>query len=134
MRRSDFLRGAIPVIQTKTSVELDIPIHPRLRIALEAGPNHGDYLICQRNGRPISSARLSDILFKAAKDAGLPSDCVPHGLRKAAIRRLAEHGASAKQIAAVSGHRSLREIAHYTDKADQRRLAQDAMARLQNPD
>jgi len=37
-----------------------------------------------------------------------------HGLRKAALRRLAEAGSTTKQIAAVSGHRSLAEIERYT--------------------
>jgi enterobacteria phage integrase len=48
-------------------------------------------------------------------------------LREAGLRRLAEAGKTAKQIAAVSGHKSLREIQRYTDAADQRQLARDAM-------
>jgi hypothetical protein len=32
-----------------------------------------------------------------------------------------------KQIAAVSGHKSLREVQRYTEAADQRWLARDAM-------
>jgi hypothetical protein len=43
------------------------------------------------------------------------------------MRRLAEAGKTTKQIAAVSGHKSLREVERYTDAAEQRRLAQDAM-------
>ena len=42
------------------------------------------------------------------------------------MRRLAEHGATEKQIAAVSGHKTLREIERYTAAADQKRLAKDA--------
>jgi hypothetical protein len=48
---------------------------------------------------------------------GLPNRCVPHGLRKAACRRLAEVGATAHQIMAVSGHKSLREVERYTRAA-----------------
>jgi hypothetical protein len=40
----------------------------------------------------------------------------------AMTRRLAEGGATAKEIASVSGHK-LREIQRNTDKADQRQLA-----------
>ena len=43
------------------------------------------------------------------------------------LRRLAEAGATEKQIAAWSGHKTLREIERYTRAADQKRLAQDAM-------
>jgi integrase len=62
--------------------------------------------------------------------AGQPTRCVPHGLRKAIMRRLAESGSSAKEIAAISGHRSLREIERYTAAADQVRLSKAAMAKL----
>jgi site-specific recombinase XerD len=67
---------------------------------------------------------------KAVKKAGLSSECLPHGLRKAQMRRLAEGGASAKQIASISGHKTLREIERYTDAADQKRLSRGAIAKL----
>jgi len=41
-----------------------------------------------------------------------------HGLRKAAARRLAEAGCTEHEIAAITGHASLREIARYTKAAD----------------
>jgi len=53
--------------------------------------------------------------------------CSAHGLRKAAARRLAEAGCTAHEIAAITGHASLREIVRYTKAADQRRLATAAM-------
>jgi integrase len=59
--------------------------------------------------------------------AGLPGKCNSHRLRKAMLRRLAEAGATEKQIAPWSGHKTLREIERYTRAADQKRLAQDAM-------
>jgi len=62
--------------------------------------------------------------------AGLPPHCVAHGLRKAALRRLSENQATTKEIAAVSGHRSLAEIERYTARADQARLARSAVAKL----
>jgi integrase len=63
--------------------------------------------------------------------AGLPADCVTHGLRKAAGRRLAEAGCSAKQIMSVLGHKTLAEAGRYTKDAEQRRLAADAFAILE---
>ena len=54
----------------------------------------------------------------------------PHGLRKAACVRLAYAGCSTKEIAAISGHKSLHEIERYTRDAEQARLARSAMARL----
>jgi hypothetical protein len=51
-------------------------------------------------------------------------------LRKAAARRLAEAGCSSKEIAAITGHTTLKEIERYTRAAEQRKLAVAAMARL----
>jgi integrase len=56
---------------------------------------------------------------KECRTAGLPKGASVHGLRKAAARRLAEAGCSASVIAAITGHRSLREVASYTAAADQ---------------
>jgi enterobacteria phage integrase len=73
---------------------------------------------------------LSKVIERAARRAGLPAHCVAHGLRKAALRRLAEAASTTKEIAAVSGHRSLSEIENYTAAADQVRLARAAVAKL----
>jgi len=130
MRRSDVVNGALTIKQDKTGTELGIPLHPELLDAIKAGPSLGLYLIGDRTGRPITVARLSALVLAAAKAAGLPRECVPHGLRKAGIRRLAEHGCTTKQIAAMSGHRSLREIERYTAAADQKKLARQAVRKL----
>jgi integrase len=53
-----------------------------------------------------------------------------HGLRKATARRLAELGCSAHQIAAITGHATLAEVQRYTNAADRKRLAQEAMQKL----
>ena len=63
--------------------------------------------------------------------AGLPARCVTHGLRKAAARRLAEAGCSAKEIGAITGHRTLQEIERYTKAAEQKQLAVAAIGRLE---
>jgi integrase len=131
MRRSDIINGAIRVTQEKTGAELSIAIHPALDRAIKAGPALGIYLIGEgRTGRPITRSSLTKLMKRAGRLAGLPTRCVPHGLRKAILRRLAEHGATAKQIAAVSGHETLREIERYTRAADQAALSRSAIGRL----
>jgi integrase len=96
---------------------------------MKACPTKGLTLFGQANGRPISGAGLSSVIERARRVAGLPAKCVPHGLRKARIRRLAERGAITKEIASVSGHKTLKEVERYTEAADQARLARAAMAR-----
>lgn len=124
-------RGPVLTLtQKKTGVELTLPVHPALARAIKAGPSNGFYIIGDANGRPISSDALTQMISKAVRLAGLPKACVAHGLRKAALRRLAEHSATSKGIAAVSGHKTLREVERYTAQANQARLAALAMALL----
>jgi len=129
MRRADIVDGELHVVQDKTGAELYLPILPELAQAMKAYPAKGLALIGAENGRPMTRAGLSQMMRAAIKEAGLPAKCVSHGLRKAGMRRLAEEGATEKQIAAWSGHKTLREIERYTKAADQRRLAKDAPTR-----
>jgi integrase len=133
MTRNDIVKGYIRVSQDKarkgTTNELLIPIHPALARALQAGPVVGmQHPITDARGRPLRG--LTALIEKAARRAGLPDRCVAHGLRKASLRRLAEAGSTTKEIAAVSGHRSLSEIENYTAAADQARLARAAVDKL----
>ena len=133
MTRNDIVNGHIRVAQDKarkgTVNELMIPLHPALARALKAGPVVGmQHLITSARGRPLRG--LTRLIEIAARRANLPERCVAHGLRKAALRRLAEAGGTTKEIAAVSGHRSLAEIERYTARADQMRLAHSAVAKL----
>ena len=97
---------------------------------MQGGPSRGLSLIGDAKGRPIKRPMLTLIIQEAAFKAGLPPECKAHGLRKALMRRLAEKGTSSKQIAAMSGHKSLKEIERYTAQADQGRMAKQAMAGL----
>jgi integrase len=133
MARSDIVDGRIRVAQDKarkgTTNELMIPIHPALARALQAGPVVGmTHIITDARGKPLRA--ITELIEAAVKRAGLPARCVAHGLRKAALRRLAEHGSTTKEIAAVSGHRSLSEIERYTARADQAGLAKAAIGKL----
>ena len=133
MTRGDIVDGCIRVSQDKarkgTINELMIPIHPALARALKAGPVVGmQHILTDARGRPLR--KLTKVIERAVQAAGLPPHCTAHGLRKAGLRRAAEHGATTKEIAAMSGHRSLTEIERYTARADQARLAQAAVAKL----
>jgi integrase len=135
--RTDVRNGAIRVIPQKTSEgdeheteELWIAIHPDLVRAIAAGPTHLTQLIATRHGNPFKAETLGAFIRRAAKNAGLSPRCTAHGLRKAAIRRLAEHGATTKQIAAISGHKDLAMIELYTAAADRKKLAKAGIRKL----
>jgi integrase len=135
-RRSDVVRmgrqhikgGVLTITQQKTGATLAIPVHSHLQAVLDATPSEHLTFLVTATGKPYGGNALSEQFRNWCDAAGLPKRCKPHGLRKAACRRLAEAGCSEKQIAAISGHASLDEVARYTKAADKARLARDAMA------
>jgi integrase len=130
MRRPAPTATAINLVQEKTGTAMSIPIHPLFRAAIKAGPSKGVFLIGDESGRQISRHSLTRIIRRAVKEAGLPAKCLPHGLRKAQLRRLAESGATAKQIQAIGGHKTLKEVERYTAAANQQLLAASALELL----
>jgi integrase len=121
--------GMLRVKQQKTRAVLTIPVHPGLQVVLDAAPGGHLTFLTTPGGKPYSARGFTQWFARMCAVAGLPPRCTFHGLRKAACRRLAEAGCSANEIAAISGHRTLKEIARYTQAADQERLARNAMAR-----
>jgi integrase len=128
MGRQNIKDGRIAITQLKTGLAIRIPIHNALQAEIEAAPLGMTFLVTQY-GKPFTPAGFTQWFVERAKDAGL-SGLSPHGLRKAAGRRLAEAGCSAKEIAAILGHSSLAMVETYTRSADQERLADAGMARL----
>lgn len=126
LKRSDVMTFT----QKKTGADMSIPVHPALARAVKAGPSNGVYIIGDERGRPIISETLTRLITRAVKDAGLPAACKAHGLRKAIMRRLAEKGATTKQMMSVSGHTTLKEVERYSAKADQSILSAAAIALL----
>lgn len=62
--------------------------------------------------------------FKGQREpAAIQDRCTPHGLRYALACLLADLGLSAHIIQAVTGHRTLKEIERYTQRANKKRLA-----------
>jgi len=122
--------GFLHVRQQKTGVELSIPVHTALAaIIAETHTDHLAFLATQYGG-PFSETGFGHWFREECDKAGL-HHCSAHGLRKAAARRLAEAGCTAHEIAAITGHASLREIVRYTKAADQRKLAAAAMEKAE---
>ena len=137
-RRSDVHRmtwqdvrdGMIRVTQQKTRARLQIPLHPDLVAILDAAPKEHVTILNSAYGKPLTVAGFGNFLRESITAAGLPMECQPHGLRKAAGRRLAEAGCTAHEIMSILGHKSLSEAERYTREANQMGLAGSAMAKL----
>jgi integrase len=138
-RRSDVHRmtwadiddGRIQVVQQKTGAKLEIRIHHELAKVLAKTDRDHVTILNTAYGRPFSVDGFSGFMRDAIKGADLPLAAQPHGLRKAAGRRLAEAGATAHQIMAVLGHKSLAEAERYTRQADQRHLADEGIGKVE---
>jgi integrase len=139
-RRADVVRigrqhikdNTLTVRQTKTGAVLTIPVHSDLAAIIAATPTAGLTLLMTKSGRSYSANKFSDQFRSWCDTAGLPPHCSFHGLRKAACTRLADCGCTVHEIAAISGHQSLKEIQRYTKAADQARLARAALERIAN--
>jgi integrase len=139
-RRSDVVKmgrqhirdGWLHVKQAKTGAKLEIPMSrmPELQQIIDASPVNQLTFVVTESGKPFHSNSFSNWFRLECDKAELPH-CSAHGLRKACARRLAEHGCTAHEIAAITGHASLKEIVRYTKAADQRRLATAAMKKMQ---
>jgi len=80
----DIAGPAIRVVQQKTGEKRLIPLHGSLKTALDAAPREHDAILSTAFGKPFTVDGFSQFMREAITAAGLPLDCQPHGLRKAA--------------------------------------------------
>jgi integrase len=109
-------------------VLVSIPIHPDLAAVLSKLPNDRPFLATSY-GKGRSPDGLGNTMREWCNKAALPK-CTAHGLRKACARRLAEAGATAHEIMAVTGHKTLSEVERYTATALREGMADSAIAKL----
>jgi integrase len=131
MTWADVSGGTIRVVQQKTGRKLAIPLHRELLAVIGEADRKHVTIINTDYGQPFTADGFSDFMRDAITAAALPLDCRPHGLRKAAGRRLAEAGCTVHEIMAVLGHKTLSEAERYTREADQVQLATAAVAKLE---
>jgi integrase len=133
-RRGDVIRmgrlhirdGVLTIRQHKTDTIVEIPVHPELQAIIDAMPSDNITFLVTSFGKPFAPAGFGNLFRKWCREAGLPEACASHGLRKAAATRLADAQCSVHEIMSFTGHKTLKEVARYTEAAGRRRLAQSA--------
>lgn len=124
--------GRIEYRRQKTArsggVMVSIPIHPDLAAVLDGLPDDRPFL-ATAYGKPRTASGLGNAMREWCDKARL-SACSSHGLRKACARRLAEAGATAHEIMAITGHKTLAEVQRYTAAAQREALADSAHQKL----
>ena len=126
--------GMLTFTQTKNArrkpMRMVLPIVPELRALIQATPASGMTFLENEHGRPYTPESFGNAFRRWCREAGLPAGLSAHGLRKLAAARLAEAGASANEIASVTGHRTLKEVARYTASASQPTMAAAALRKV----
>jgi hypothetical protein len=122
--------SAIRLRQQKTGALLDVPVHPVLRDHLNAlSRSETSLTIVSYRGRAVRYINFNDRFRRIAERAEI--DAQARDLRRTAMLRMAEAGATAPQIASVSGHSiqaTQRILETYLPR--NRDLAEIAIARL----
>lgn len=137
-RRGDLCRMAwshydgtrIRLTQGKTGTPLVIPVHPALKVEMDAWERKATTILINARGWPWKPGSASHGMKLAVDRLGLPAKWNIHGLRKLAAANLAEAGCSAMEIAAITGHKTLQMVQFYAKSADQERMATAAIHRL----
>ena len=125
------------IAQIKTKARIWVPMPKRLREYLETWPRRGEFIVMSTKtpGKPWRETSLTnefirvtrnELGFSATDSKGQPRYYSPHGLRHLCGVELAHAGASDRQIAAVLGHATLKQVEVYVKQAEQRVLARDA--------
>jgi integrase len=139
--------GSIRVLPQKTGKTeddfLEVPVHPRLKEILTTEKPHTKsvFIVHREDGKPYWSDNPRINMIQGSLFSGRFQACQQrvfgkrvfypiHGLRKAAAQRLAEAGCSIHEIMAITGHKSIAMVAHYTRGAEQKVRSVAAMKKL----
>jgi integrase len=132
----DTARGEMFVKQLKTDASIWVRMPKRLIEHLETRERTGPYIVMspKAKGEPWQETSLTNELNRITRDLGFvttdskgkPRYFSPHGLRHLCGVELAHAGASDRQIAAVLGHTTMKQVAIYVAQAQQRLLARSA--------
>jgi hypothetical protein len=135
--RSDVIRmgdhrvkaGRLSMSRQKTGTEFSIPLLPELLVELALHPRDGavasmTWLSTER-GTPFgSAASFGNWFADKCREAKVPGRA--HGLRKASAIRQALAGATAFQLMAWHGWKTIGEAQRYVEQANRTRLADEA--------
>lgn len=115
--------------RNRKPVRLEIPVLPALADIIETSQT-GDLTFLETEfKKSFTSNGFGNWFRKRCDEAGLPH-CSAHGLRKAAAARLAEIGCTDREIMAITGHVTSKEVDRYTKGAAQRRLARNVLKKV----
>lgn len=123
--------GKLSMRRQKTGTQFDIPILPELSAELKL---HERTEVVQlawlttEQGKPFTAAGFGNWFADRCREAGVPGRA--HGLRKASAIRHALNGATAPELMAWHGWKTIGEAQRYIEEANRIRLAENAGAKI----
>ncbi|MCP3468224.1 tyrosine-type recombinase/integrase [Bradyrhizobium sp. CCGUVB23] len=129
MGRQHVKAGLLSMRRQKTGVPFDIPLLPSLVTELELHPKDRMTFLMTELGAPFTANGFGNWFRERCNEANLPG-CAAHGLRKASAVRHALNGATAPELMAWHGWKTLAEAQRYVEEANRIRLAQAAAAKM----
>ena len=126
MQWTDYNGKTFHVKQRKTGIELWIPVHPKLKLYLQTMPRDGDLILLNYYSEPWVPDSMRAAMKRHCLKIGLKGKML-HGIRKTTASILAEMGCTTKEIMAITGHQTLKEVGRYTEDAERKTMAVTAM-------
>lgn len=129
MGRQHVKSGKLSMRRQKTGVQFDIPMLPALLAELELQPKKDQlaYLTTDQ-GQPFTPAGFGNWFAARCIEAGVPGRA--HGLRKASAVHHALNGATAPELMAWFGWKTISEAQRYIEEANRIRLAENSGAKV----
>ena len=129
MGRQHIKNGVLSMRRLKTDVAFDIPVLPGLAREIELHPKDQMTFLMTEYGKPFKAGGFGHWFRDRCDEAGL-RQCSAHGLRKASAVRHALRGATAPELMAWHGWKTLTEAQRYVEAANRIRLAEAAGAKM----
>ncbi|WP_256809431.1 hypothetical protein [Bradyrhizobium sp. Bra64] len=129
MGRQHVKSGKLSMRRQKTGVQFDIPVLPDLTAELDRHPKTDQlaFLITEA-GKPFTAAGFGNWFADRCIEAKVPGRA--HGLRKASAVRHALNGATAPELMAWFGWKTIGEAQRYIEEANRIKLAENAAAKI----
>jgi len=121
--------GKLSMRRQKTDVQFDIPLLSDLIAEVKLHPKSDLAFLISERGKPFGAASFGNKFRSWCNQAKLPH-CSAHGLRKASAVRHALNGATAFELMAWHGWKTIGEAQRYVDEANRIRLAESAGAKM----
>ena len=118
-------KGNIEGKRVKTGVPYCAPITPELETELSHWRDQIYYILTQQ-GRPFSERGFHMWFSDRIRQAGLPDECTPHGLRVAGCEELAETGSTATELMSLAGFETMAVAQGYVKRANKKMMAREA--------